>query len=347
MKDEDNEYTLKNASFKYQVKIGERHKWSVGESIEGLNDYVWTSSKSYDDLFHGDEELKKSLLSEVEGIGSWNRLREIWCDNGDFFTKIGLFLHQFCDLPVVVEHKEKNLFRIVKICGKSKGKIKEEQMIRIESESTESPGGGLESLSIDWPFKIEKSSVENTEYSQVIEKIKEKRSVEAKERDVIHVPSTHQLRKLRSQCKVLEEPFVVEDAEKAKIPQACAVYACAVICKKPFAYMKKWFREHTKWNGKSGVETPVILECLTKHGVEYSDAPHGQGQYLNSCMDCFLCNTYYLLVYSNHVNVYFNGQVNERFYGGWVSTKTQFRSDDGKKKRNRKILQIYMIKKRV
>lgn len=143
-------------------------------------------------------------------------------------------------------------------------------------------------------------------------------------------------------------PFEVEDVLVAHVTNACAVYASAVLCQTSYAHMCGWFTSRNVWNGKSGVDPAHVLSCLREHHRDVQVQEFGSGVRLTkigTLRSRFECNTYYLLVYATHMNIYYNGMINERFLGGWspveeLNAKPCINKDACK---NRMIEMIYKV----
>ena len=164
--------------------------------------------------------------------------------------------------------------------------------------------------------------------------------------------SNHQSPIIRSKRQRLDQrlvpSFEVEDVRDAHVPNACAVYASAVLCQTSFAYMDEWFTTRNFWNRKSGVDPTHVLSCLQQHNYDVQAQIFGNGVHLKNIgtlRSLFKCNMYYLLVYATHMNVYYNGMINERFLGGWIPVEELDSSRDINKDacKNRIIDEIYKI----
>ena len=123
----------------------------------------------------------------------------------------------------------------------------------------------------------------------------------------------------------LKPPRDCPDVEMAQIKYACAIYASALLCGKTFEDMSNWYIVKRYWNGKSGVDTEKILECLKSHKKKAIYLASLNGVAMRNLPGSFKFkrNTYYLMVYATHVNVYYNGMINERmlallFESQWI-----------------------------
>lgn len=116
--------------------------------------------------------------------------------------------------------------------------------------------------------------------------------------------------------------YDVPDRKHAcKNVDACAIYACAVVLRKTYKDVEKWFCKKNAKCKTTGYYKEDILQCLRAFGLDAVEVTLNADFNANNLAESSQVSrdVMYILVYKDHVVAYHNGLVNERCKGGWMS----------------------------